>query len=456
MTTRQDEAAISSVLGAILLFGLLVVTLVTIQVEFVPVWDRDREADHMQAVGNQFGQLKSDLDRMADNRTEVPLADPVTLQSRGGFRFFQGARLPAELSLVPAPANGGVQIATNQAHVLLQNGQGLFAGSESWTAVVQGDVLSNVGPMQNLRVRILNPAAWSTGDSVSLVIANATGAYAGKFVVTNYDHGETFTFRYDTYAANSQTIPTSTWGEDHDKSNPPTYLYVDLLEQKFQLSQVLAAAQAPSTLTLNRNNLNADYTASYTAINPGGGSTQVGGGGSLVPGFARRVTSGAVVFEARNQRFVDQSFILEHGAVILAQPEGDVMYVPPSFDVTQVAGVVDIRWVLPAVQGSSSTLSGPATATVYLEPAVPASFLATMPRLDVTLTTQHGSVWAQYWTSTLQSAGLQYGAQFTVASNTTHAQLSLLGLQTDPSSTIDDISVNFRAAALNVIPRAGA
>lgn len=452
-----DERAVSNVLGAILIFGLLVLTLVMIQVRFVPVWDRDKEAAHMQLVGNQLGQIKSDLDRLADNRTQVPLSDPLNLKaSSGGFRFFSSHRLPSTLELAPAGAGQGLRLSTSQANVLSLNGQQVFAGSESWTQVVAGNTLDSVGTVQNLRLRITNPASWSTGDSVNLVVTNATGAYAGKIVVTNFDHGDSYSLRFETFARSSPTIPVTITEDTFDKKSPPTYQYVDLLRQDLQFRQVLALSTAPLTVTLNRNNLNVDYTAAYTVVNAGGGSTQVGGGGVLIPGFSRSLSSGILRIQSNNQHFIDQTYTVEHGAVILSQPDGASMYIPPTFEARLIAGVTDLRWVLPAIQGSGMTLSGPATATLAMTPGTPQSFLATMPRLDVTLTTAHGAVWAQYWSNVLQAAGLQFGTQFTVASNTTSATLTILGIQAQPSSTVDDVVVTFLASQLTITPRAGA
>jgi hypothetical protein len=453
---RRDDSAISSVLGAVLVFGLLIMTLVTVQVKFVPVWDRDREADQMQILSNQLGQLKSDLDRMADNRTSVPIADPLTLEPRGAFRFFQGARVPSEVSLAPAAPGDGVRLSTTQARVLSIDGQAIFAGGETWTGVASGQTVTNVGAIQNLRLRIANPASWSTGDSVNVALTNATGAYAGKIVISNIDHGSQYTLRVETFARSSSTVPISITELLFEKKNPPSYQYLDLLQDNFVFRQVLAASQAPSTLTLNRNNLNVDYTMGYIAINPSGGGTQVGGAGTIVPNFSRSFLSGSLAVDAHNQRYVPQTYVLEHGAVILSQPDGDVMHVAPSFSASVVAGIVDVRWVLPAMNGVSTTLSGPSSATIALQPTTPTSFIATMPRLDVRVATEHGAVWAQHWTSVLQAAGLAYGTQFTVSSNTTAAQLTLFGLLDSPTSTVDDITVTFRGAVITTAASAGA
>jgi hypothetical protein len=460
MTQARDEAAISSVLGAILVFGLLVLTLVMVQTKYVPVWDRDREAQQMQDLGNELGQLRSDLDRLANNRSAAPVAETLTLAPDKGLSFFQGGRLASTLSFVPS-AGSGLRVGTSQARVVSLDGEAVFAGSENWTQVATGDTRPNIGTVQNLRLRITDPANYDTGDSVTLSLTNATGAYAGKIVITNINRGvasggPTYSYRFETYAASSSTVPASITEETFGKESPPAYQYFDLLRGELQFKQVLSASQGPSTLVLTRNNIDAFYTASYTLVSASGGSTVVGAAGTLVPNFARSFASGKLVVESGNQRFVDQAYIVEHGAVIREQPEGAAMFIPPAFGVSIVAGITDIRWVLPAMTGSAGSIAGPDSGTVLISPGTPSSFVASMPHLDVQILTAHGSVWTQYWTAALQGVGLAYGTQFTVSSNTTSAQLVIYGQQATPSSTVDDVFVTFTGSTLAVAPRAGA
>ena len=191
---RRDEAAVSTVLGAVLVFGLLVLTLVTIQVKFVPVWDRDREADLMETVSQQMATLKSDADRQADNRTSVPVTDPLTLGTGGGFGFFRGTELPGALRYEPPAAGGGFTVTASQANLLARNGRSIYAGTETWTQIA-GDSVDAVGEVDHLRLRVETPAAWDTGDSVTLTVTDFNGAYAGKFVLTAIDHGATYSDR---------------------------------------------------------------------------------------------------------------------------------------------------------------------------------------------------------------------------------------------------------------------
>jgi hypothetical protein len=462
---RQDGAAVSNVLGAILMFGLLVVTLVTVQVKFVPVWDREREAGLMQAVAGQFATLKSDLDRQADNRTSVPVTDPVTLSNAPGFRFFTSPGLPAGLAYAPAPTGGGFALSAPQVHILTQNGVQIFAGSETWTTLVSSGTVSNATAVQNLRLRIPNPASYTTGQSVTLTISDAADAYAGKLTLTNIDHGTDYTYEIKVYSASSSTTPVNIVQLNFDKNNPPAYQYIDLLVRDFQLNQVLASASTPFRVDLSLNGMSADYTISYVAQAPGGGTTQVGNTGRLVPNYAASLAGGSLTFTSHNNQYLDQTYILEHGAVVLAQPDGNAMQVPPEFTASLLAGQVTLTWVVPALTGPATTVSGPVAGTVTLQPAGNRiDITATAPSLTFTLTTLHPSVWTQYWTTTLQAAGLTVtgtcasgnpsNLQFCTSSTATSATLTVYGLQTASGSTVDDILLNLKGAEIQATPKA--
>ena len=132
---RRDERAISNVLGAILVFGLLVMTLVTIQVKFVPVWDEEREARHVETVIDQLSLFKADAERLATNVTSGSVTDPLTISAQGGFSFFQGATLGGSAEFEPSASGAGIVITSPELRILQSNGQPLYALGEEWTAI---------------------------------------------------------------------------------------------------------------------------------------------------------------------------------------------------------------------------------------------------------------------------------------------------------------------------------
>jgi hypothetical protein len=454
---RTGEVGVSSVLGAILVFGLFVITLVTIQVKFVPEWDRDREAALMNTVQQQLASLKADLDRQADNRTSVPVTGPLKLADREGFRFFSGGGLPADLAFGPPPGGGGFSLTSPQIRILSRDGTSTFGGNENWITVASGGSITSIAAINNLRLRVINPATYSTGDSVTLNLVGPGNAYAGKILLRNIDHGNTYTFELQTFASASPTTPSSITQHTFNKQLPPQYQYLNLLDPVYQFANILASASKPLDIHLTRFNMNADYTASYL-MQVGNGTVPVGNPGITVPNYSLQQPGGSLQVQARNSEFVRQTYTMEHGAVILAQPEGSIMLVPPQFSARVVAGQVSLSMVMPAMTGSAATVTGPSLASVTLTPAGSRTDLvATAARLAISLSTASPAVWSNFWTETLQAAGLtNTGAdpQFSTTTNSTTATLNLFGLNSAPSSTVDDVVLTIKSANIEVTTRA--
>jgi hypothetical protein len=461
----SDDDGVSTVLGAILVFGLLVVTLVSIQVNFVPVWDREREASHMQALAGQLASLKADLDRLADNRSTSPVAQPLLLARPSGFSFLSGSALPAEASLAPAAAGSGFTATSPQLRILSRNGQQLFAGGESWQAVA-GNTVSDVAAVHNLRVRIAEPASHGTNDSVAVAITDAAGRAAGRVDIVHIDHELTYTLELRTYAASSATTAVTIVQEEHSKGSPPAYLYLDLLRRDLQFAQVLAAAAPPFRLDITRNGMDADHTIAYTAQVADGGTVLVGQAGLVVPDYAATLPGGSLIVAAPNQRYPAQTYVLEHGGLLLVQPDGAAMAVGPALTATVGAGQVSLSWTVPALSVPATTVAGTGAASVQLQPAGARTELtAAAASVTFTLATRHGAVWADHLAAVMEAAGLTVGPcasgnpaglNACVAADAAQATLTVYGLQASASSTLDDITLTLKGATIQAAIRPGA
>lgn len=454
----DDERAVSTVLGAVLVFGLMVVTLVTVQVNFVPVWTHDREAILMRNVQSQYAAIKSDLDRQVGNRTQGAITDPLSLSLNGGFAFFSPAGLPGEVTFAPPGAGAGLTLSSNQIHLTSQNGKLLFSNSETWITYPSSDTVGGVVSVQHLRLRVATPSTYSTGQSLTMTLTDPNGNFAGKFVLNNIDHGPSYTFEYQIFSSGSQTTPISIQQENFDKQSPPTYQYIDLMRDDLQFHDVLASAITPYTITLAKNGITADYTLTYIVQNANGDTTQVGNPGVLVPNYSKNFAGGALTYVRNNQQFPKQTYVLEHGAVILVQPDGSIMQEAPQFTARLVAGVTTITLGVPALTGSSAGVSGPASASITM--AVQGALtdqVMTAPRLTMTLTTQYPAVWTGYWSGLMQVAGLTSSGgtpQYSTSTTATSATLNIYGLQATPGSTVDDLNIHLQGASINLTPRA--
>lgn len=76
---KQDEYAVTSVIIALLLFGLVITSLVTIQAVYVPRWVEQDEGIHMQEVADSFAELKHSIDLQTISQDKIPVSTPIKL-----------------------------------------------------------------------------------------------------------------------------------------------------------------------------------------------------------------------------------------------------------------------------------------------------------------------------------------------------------------------------------------
>ncbi len=457
MTHRlgPDRAGVSNVLGAILLFGIFIMTLVTIQVEFVPRWEEDREARHMDQVADQLAQFTSDLNRMAANQTRTAITDPLTLQPSGGFRFLQaGSGLPNELAFDPPVAGQGVNVTSPQLRILARDGEEFFGLNETWEAIVSGDTVDNVTQVRHLRIRVdMIPGDYNDGDSATLSAFDRNGIFAGKAVVTFRDFPSEQALAIQVFNRQNQEISSGI--EAFFQQTVVDYFYIDLLDGELLFDQVLAAAESPIDLTLARNGLDAAYTIVYNTIGAGGPTT-VGNAGILVPNYSSTLASGSLAVEAENQHFPPQTFVIEHGAVILEQAEGTVMRVPPAFRVTGGATQVQLIWTMPGLTGDRQSLGGSEAASLIATPAGgQAHTEAFAARVALRIPTGHPAAWSAWLDDQFRLAGLASAVgQYSLSSGADFVLLTVYGPVSDPNSTTEDVYLNFQQAPIRIEARA--
>jgi len=61
MQETENDAAVSNIIGTILLFGFVVALLVVFQVTAVPVWNQNTEFEHSQRVQGDIGKLHDNI-----------------------------------------------------------------------------------------------------------------------------------------------------------------------------------------------------------------------------------------------------------------------------------------------------------------------------------------------------------------------------------------------------------
>jgi hypothetical protein len=464
---KEDDKGVSAVLGAVLMFGLFVATLAMVQVQFVPVWAKEKEAALATNLANELAQINADMGRQVGNASAAAMTDPLTLGSEG-FSFFSQAAQPATVQF--APTAGGLSIASNQITIQEQQGVDLSVLGEEWRTVGATTSVTSVQDIEHLRIRIVSDTGekkpFSRGDYVNLEITDADGAYAGAY--RGYIHNAkddllvriTKADRTDIY---DQPFISDIITKDFDA------VWLDTLDVSIPFEPILTAAKAPYSLTLTSffakalpAAVHADFSIVYDQV-VGGTTQRVGGQGVVIPNYVRAGPGGALSVALPNQQLPEQTYTLEYGALLLDQPDGSAMVVPPTFDV--VAGVTQVRiaWSLPGLGGQANSISGSDKASVTLAPAGSSLSLGALaPRLTFAIATTHPGLWASFWDGKLAMAGLSgnvtaQGApcstalhHYTICTTATTATLNIYGPTRDPASTANDLFLSYRVTDVNV------
>lgn len=465
---RPDDAAISSVLGAVLVFGLLVITLVVVQTEFVPVWAEEREASHMQELTTQLGQMKSDLDRQVDNRTSVSISNPLTLQREGGFRFFSGVQVPAEVSFEASAAGSGVTLRSDSM-TILQSGDQSFLGladDDDWVDIPPTDEIEDITLVRALRLRIdMNEDVcvnYDANDYATLIIKDSDDEEAGRATVTWVpSNSAEWGLRLDIFAnfddgatANDQISSDTEFFFQQlcagTQENYLDYHYFDLLDPSYLFDAVLEAAGTPITLELEELGLVASYVMVYDAEPAGGGTTTFGSLGLVVaPYEPDPFAAGRLVIDTNNQNYVEQTYILEHGALLRMQGGDAAMAIPPNFRVTQSDTQTTIDWALPSLDGSSGSLSGSDTATVVGTPdGDRIDIQATTAALTLEIPSEYPAVWEEFFDRELRAAGMDASTQYDLSSDADSVILEITGASS--LVTVEDIFIQFRQTNIDL------
>ncbi|MCD6171621.1 MAG: hypothetical protein J7J36_04315, partial [Thermoplasmata archaeon] len=98
------------VIVTILIISILVAVLIIVQTYYVPKWMKDREAEHMDDVMNQFARLKYSIDLQAMERISSPLITSITLGSKE-LPYFVSSRAFGSLNILSQEtSNFGITI----------------------------------------------------------------------------------------------------------------------------------------------------------------------------------------------------------------------------------------------------------------------------------------------------------------------------------------------------------
>ena len=79
---NNSNNAVVGIVAAFLIVGLIVAVLSVIQTQYVPKWMREKEADHMNELADQFAQLNYAIStHVLNEKSDIPISTSITLGS---------------------------------------------------------------------------------------------------------------------------------------------------------------------------------------------------------------------------------------------------------------------------------------------------------------------------------------------------------------------------------------
>lgn len=440
----HDDSGVSTVLGGILFLALLSVFLVTVRVEYVPVWEEEREARHMEKVQGQFAAMKSEFDRQAGNRTGSAVSHPLSLGELVGSRIFSAPSIPATLTL--SSGTSPVVLATNELRIFEENGKTSFGAGENWTEIGGETLITDVDEVRHLRLRLDDPDGASDGDYVQVNITDADGDFAGQIRAYVVIDPPDRLIVVRTTAADGEILYDQ--GVSFHQVGAVEFWWLNALDDEKQFRDLLVAAEEPLTLDFVENGMTGEYTLAYTDSAGGGVS---GNSGQTIPDYSKALSGGRLQASYQNAYFPSQIYTLEAGGVVLQQGEDAVMRIEPGLSASVSGTQTTLDLTMPNLEGTSDAVAAVGTATVNGAAKSTTHISGSAPRWSVSVTTDHPEAWTQAWADILDRAGLDAGTgEYTTATTPTQAQLVVYGKTTAPASTEHDINIDLTYGSIDV------
>src|SRR4030042_2172596 len=96
---RRGQYAVAGVIEALLMVALVATIIGLIQTLYIPEVMKQREAEHMDEISNQFSYMKSMMDIQSITQSDVPIFSVFTLGS-DELPYFVTARADGELKVI--------------------------------------------------------------------------------------------------------------------------------------------------------------------------------------------------------------------------------------------------------------------------------------------------------------------------------------------------------------------
>jgi hypothetical protein len=388
---RRADEGVSTVVSAVLVFTLVTVVFSIYMSTIVPDQVADEEAQHMRNVSSSLGEIASRISASTSLGREGEFSTLVDL----GTTTLPGISLFHSAGSIEIEDRGFYSnFLCDAPKVLARNGQAAPGGT--YAPFGAGATF----PFQTLMVLDLRISGYSFGpgtdDGTVTVTVDGSTIATLRIALAASDHSLKVTTRDAASTIVYEQILESGLG-----STVPSYT-INALTPGYGLSSLLSESQGPFDLTTSSTSGSLSLYALYWKED--GTLGQAGSGRVLPAAFQRSVNPASLVYRAANNRFMDQEYSLEGGALVLGQDEGEHLTLSPfSIRSTPTSRLLHLSMI--NLTGSGyATGSHRATLTTTIREPVASTLECTDP--TILLSSEYPIAWHAAWSDALVSAGL--------------------------------------------------
>ena len=367
------------VIVTILIVSLLVAVLIIVQTYYVPKWMKDREAEHMDDVMDQFAKLKYSIDLQATERSSSPLINSITLGSKE-LPYFVSSRAFGSLNILSQQSsNFGITITGHG-----REKEQFFDN--------KNDNISYVSSFSILKLKIEN---LEKGD-----IYNISSSYFKISArVEQYGNLLQVKLKVLSYISGNATL----FNDSVATGSSSELEWIDLMDPVYNFStEILPEIHDYFNLSIN---LSTNASSHGEFIIKG---TRYGKETTIESYEASPGNMGEIKYSSQNAYFVDQDYIYEGGAVVLSQGTGNSILYPPMINMEN-ASLPYINFTVVDVNG----ITGKTGAAGYGTYSIRTNYTSythweAMGNITFNISSNYMRAWKNYLISKLNESGIQY------------------------------------------------
>jgi len=295
----QDKSAISIVIAAVLIFGLLITLAAFINVYYIPSWAEDAEAKHARSAFTDFSTIPGTINGLIlANETGAISKQRIELGG-GDIPVLSPIRSWGSLGAVPREGNFTVKADAWTVNITENR-------TDNGTIAAAGVNITNISDISLFYIDIDSTTNTFLGGGGKLFI-DLTNRSGG---VKIWSESGIYSLKISTCNNENNTIVDGIYinKATNQSGSGSNYYRIDLLNPCYGFNKVLSNAETPYNITIGTNKPGAcNYTIIYNEYNK-----------SRVHYSA--TSNGTLVYESMNRYFLDQKFIYQNGAVFLCQP----------------------------------------------------------------------------------------------------------------------------------------